>query len=76
MITFNTQKQEYLMLRYWSILLKFMPRNRQANVSLSVYIYIYTYKGDRGSTVFRVLRFKSEGRWFDPRCCHWTFSLT
>jgi hypothetical protein len=23
--------------------------------------------GDRGSTVVKVLRYKSEGRWFDPR---------
>jgi hypothetical protein len=25
------------------------------------------YYGDRGSTVVKVLRYKSEGRWFDPR---------
>jgi hypothetical protein len=31
---------------------------------------------DRGSTVVKVLRYKSEGRWFDPRWCHWNFSLT
>jgi len=30
--------------------------------------------GDRGSTV--VLRYKSEGLWFDSRWCHWNFSLT
>jgi hypothetical protein len=24
----------------------------------------------RGSTVVKVLRYKSEGRWFDPRWCH------
>ena len=23
-----------------------------------------------------VLRYKSEGRWFDSRWCHWSFSLT
>jgi hypothetical protein len=23
-----------------------------------------------------VLPYKSEGRGFDPRCCHWIFSLT
>ena len=32
--------------------------------------------GDRGSTVVKVLRYKSEGRWFDPSWCHWNFSLT
>ena len=28
-----------------------------------------------GSTVVKVLRYKSEGRWFDPRWCDWNFSL-
>jgi hypothetical protein len=32
--------------------------------------------GDRGSTVVKVLCYKSEGRWFDPRWCHWNLSLT
>ena len=40
------------------------------------YIYIYIY-GDRGSTVVKVLCYKSEGRWYDPSWCHWNFfSLT
>ena len=30
----------------------------------------------RGGTVVKVLRYKSEGRWFDSRWCHWNFSLT
>jgi hypothetical protein len=30
-------------------------------------------KGDRGSTVVKVLRYKSEGRWFDLRWCHGSF---
>jgi len=29
--------------------------------------------GDRGSTVVKVLCYKSEGRWFDPSWCHWIF---
>ena len=29
-----------------------------------------------GSTVAKVLCYKSEGRWVDSRCCHWNFSLT
>ena len=32
--------------------------------------------GDRGSTVVKVLCYKSEGRWFDSIWCHWNFSLT
>jgi len=31
---------------------------------------------DRGSTVVRVLCYKSEGRWFDPSWCQWIFLLT
>jgi hypothetical protein len=27
--------------------------------------------GNRGSKVVKVLHYKSEGRWFDPRWCHW-----
>jgi len=30
--------------------------------------------GDRGSTVVKVLRYKSEGRWFDPSWCQWIFN--
>jgi hypothetical protein len=32
--------------------------------------------GYDGGTVVKVLRYKSEGRWFDSRWCHWNFSLT
>ena len=31
------------------------------------------YLGDRGDTVVKVPYYKSEGRWFDPRWCHWNF---
>ena len=36
----------------------------------------YVMVGHRGSTVVKVLCYKSEGRWFDSRWCHWNFSLT
>ena len=32
--------------------------------------------GDRGSTVVKVLCYKSEGPWFNSIWCHWNFSLT
>jgi len=35
-----------------------------------------SYIGDRGSTVVKVPRYKSEGSWLDSRWCHWNFSLT
>ena len=38
---------------------------------------VYSFgMGGRGGTVVKVLCYKSEGRWFDPRWCHWNFSLT
>ena len=45
--------------------------NRRKFLILSLMIY-----GDRGGTVVKVLCYKSEGRWFDPRWCPWNFSLT
>jgi hypothetical protein len=33
-------------------------------------------RGDSGGTVVKVLCYKSKGRWFDSRWCHWHFSLT
>jgi len=32
-----------------------------------------SYLGDRGSTMVKVLCYKSEGRWFDPSWCQWIF---
>ena len=32
--------------------------------------------GDFGSTVVKVLCYKSDGRWFDSRWCHWNFLLS
>jgi len=30
-------------------------------------------RGDRGSTMVKVLCYKSEGSWFDPSWCQWIF---
>jgi len=32
-----------------------------------VFLILYIIIGDRGSAVVKVLRYKSEGRWFDSR---------
>ena len=34
------------------------------------------YVRRRRTAVVKVLCYKSEGRWFDSRWCHWNFSLT
>ena len=45
-------------------------------ISISVRKCLSNIMGDRGGTVVKVLCYKSEGRWFDSRWCHWNFSLT
>jgi len=37
---------------------------------------VFGRDGNRGSSVVKALGYKSEGRWFDSRWCHWNFSLT
>ena len=47
--------------------------------SLNLLCVFYEYRGvsgDHGSTVVKVLYYKSEGSWFDPSCYNWNFSLT
>jgi len=51
-----------ILLRYTPYILNLIPYNFQP--------YYLCYCGDRGSTVVKVLYYKSEGRWFDFRCCH------
>ena len=41
----------------------------------AILYYVEAYYA-RGSTVVKVLCYKSEGRWLDPSWCHWNFSLT
>ena len=43
---------------------------------LPLHNWTYQYFEDRGNTVVKVLCYKSEGRCFDSRWCHWNFSLT
>jgi len=39
-------------------------------------LFVLCIVGDRGSTVVKALRYKSEGRGVDSRWLHWNFSLT
>ena len=38
--------------------------------SMLICYMLYFTTGDRGSTVVKVLCYKSEGRWFDSKWCH------
>jgi len=53
--------------------LRKMGKYTHTHTHTHIYIYIYIY---HCSTVVKVLYYKSEGRWFDSRWCHWNFSLT
>ena len=57
---------------------QYIVNNTQLRLRVSVLLKhiqanIYYMKvGDRGSSVVKVLCYKSDGRWFDPSWCHWT----
>ena len=55
------------------LLVDFKETRRYGDFKGAVLYYIHS---DRSGTVVQVLRYKSEGRWFDSRWCHWNFSLT
>jgi hypothetical protein len=44
-----------------------------SKVELAFPYCVPKHGGDHGSTVVKVLCYKSEGRWFDPSWCHWIF---
>jgi len=54
----------------------YFGRKRPSSGQLRIILRYSKNSGDRGSTVVKVLCYKSEGRWFDPSWCHWNFSLT
>ena len=53
---------------------RYITINKPTNRIIGIF-YWWLRSGDRGGTVVKVLRYKSEGRWFDSRWCHWNFSL-
>jgi len=53
----------------------YMHNNHCHQVTSHLQLNILLF-GDRGGSVVKMLRYKSEGRWFDPSCCHWYLSLT
>ena len=49
-------------------------QERRLDMGLIIIIIIgIVVIGYRGSTVIKVLCYKSVGRWFDPSWCHWIF---
>ena len=45
-----------------------MKVGRKISLSILILSYIFSF-GDRSGTVVKALRYKSEGRWFNPRWC-------
>jgi len=66
---------EWIIIRRKKCVKKFICANQRQKSKVHSLITSCTtiYRGDRGSTVFKVLRYKSEGRWFDPSWCQWIF---
>jgi hypothetical protein len=56
----------------WQINLRFVYWT-SASFHLYSCLHFRVTNWDRGSTVVKVLRYKSEGRWFDPRWFHGIF---
>ena len=49
---------------------------RSPGIGTQTHTHTHTYiYGVRGSTVVKALCYKSEGRWFDPRWCHWKYFI-
>ena len=57
-------------------LTKFVTNEMEISHNACHYHCLMSSVVDRGSTVVKVLCYKSEGRWFDSRCRHCKFSLT
>jgi hypothetical protein len=49
---------------------------KQNQLDALIFLSFILEMGDCGGTVVKLLRYKSEVRWFDSRWCHWNFSLT
>jgi len=58
------------------IVYKFMKDYGQKRVTKFYIHLVMSPVSQGGSTVVKVLCYKSEGRWFDPSRCQWNFSLT
>jgi hypothetical protein len=56
-----------------AIAVTFVVTVETLNVCSLKIIFTIMPAGDRGSTVVKVLRYKSEGRWFDSKWCHGIF---
>jgi len=47
-----------------------------ASFILCQFLWPYLLSWGTAVTVFKVMCYKSEGRWFDSSLCHWNYSLT
>ena len=50
-----------------------MPLLQWTLETLYLLLSLHSCHGDHGSTVVKVLWYKSEGHWFDPSWCQWIF---
>ena len=72
----NTQLHDCSSFRYTEIYTASSSSVPELRCTSTFYRLLFCDDGGRGGVVVKVLRYKSEGRWFESRWCHWNFSLT
>ena len=74
-LTFQVSLLAKLIFFLYFMMLHFVQLQSTVRTQTTYHVYISACLlhrfGDRGSTVVKVLCYKSEGRWFDPSCCQW-----
>ena len=73
-----------LSLHFYPIGKRWLSKQRNYNaiyITLEILVLIFNYNlyftaGTEVTQLVEALRYKSEGRGFDSRWCHWNFSLT
>ena len=70
-MSFNTVRTEQLI-----AVANFTVQKARGTVQTDICLVLYKYVKHAVAQLVEALRYKSEGRGFDSRWCHWNFSLT
>ena len=72
----SSSATHFLALMYFIRLTWQTKFHTRTKIGSFIVVYFNHYGFMCGSSVVKVLCYKSEDRWFDPSWCHWNFSLT
>ena len=84
LLTSIVDRSVSLSLHFYPIGKRWLSKQRNYNaiyITLEILVLIFNYNlyftaGTAVAQLVEALRYKSEGRGFDSRWCHWNFSLT